>query len=76
MVNHANRSCRPDAPGRNPTPDEIRMGRFAAGLTQTAAGALIYSSCRAWQQWEAGDRRMHPSAWELFVLKTKIRDTI
>lgn len=54
-----------------PTPQQIRAAREAAGLTQTKAGELLHSTCRAWQQWEAGDRRMHPAFWELFRLKSK-----
>lgn len=55
----------------NPTPAQIRSARIAAGLTQTQAAALIYSSLRSWQQWEAGDRRMHPGLFELFKIKCK-----
>lgn len=55
----------------NPTPSEIRTAREAAGLTQTEAGSLIYSSMRAWQEWEAGTRRMHPGLWELWQLKVE-----
>lgn len=40
------------------------------GLTQTEAAALIWCSLRAWQQWEAGDRRMHAAFWELFTAKS------
>jgi putative transcriptional regulator len=53
-----------------PTPAEVRAAREAAGLTQTAAATLIHSTMRAWQEWEAGNRRMHPGLWELFRLKT------
>lgn len=49
-----------------PTPHEIRAAREAAGLTQTAAAALIYRTLRGWQEWEAGNRRMSPALWELF----------
>lgn len=56
----------------NPAPEAIKAAREAAGLTQTAAAALVYSTCRAWQKWEAGDARMHPAIFELFTLKTKI----
>jgi DNA-binding transcriptional regulator YiaG len=41
----------------------------AAGLSQTAAAEMLRTTCRTWQQWEAGDRRMHPAFWELFRLK-------
>lgn len=68
MANHPNRKN----PGMkdSPPPEAIRAGREAAGLSQTAAGEVIYSSLRAWQQWEAGDRRMHPALWELFQIKS------
>lgn len=52
-----------------PTPDAIRAARKAAGLTQTQAAALIYCTMRAWQDWEAGKRSMHPAMWELWQIK-------
>jgi DNA-binding transcriptional regulator YiaG len=52
--------------GHNPQPADIRAARLSAGLTQTQAASLVHSSLRAWQQWEAGDRRMHPAFWHLF----------
>ena len=54
-----------------PEPDEIRAARAAAGLTQTEAGDVVHASLRTWQQWEAGDRKMHPGLFELFKLKTR-----
>ena len=54
-----------------PVPDDIRAARTAAGLTQTKAGDLVHASLRTWQQWEAGDRKMHPGLFELFKLKTR-----
>lgn len=68
MTNHPNRG--PQGHSSNPTPDEIKAAREAAGLTQTAAGELVHTTCRGWQLWEAGDRRMHPAFWELFQIKT------
>lgn len=56
-------SKRKDAPGRNPSPDEIRAAREAAGLSQTAAAEICYSTLRSWQNWEAGAARMHPAIW-------------
>ena len=70
MTNHPNRSGAPRA-GSNPSPTEVRSAREAAGLSQTAAGALVYASLRAWQTWESGDRRMHPAIWELWEIKAK-----
>lgn len=54
----------------NPTPEDFKSARIAAGLTQTEAANIIHSTCRSVQQWEAGDRRIHPGLWELFLLKT------
>lgn len=72
MSNHPNRSRRKDAPGHNPRPVEIRAARHAAGLTQANAAKLVLSSLRAWEDWEAGRRRMHPAFWELFKLKLQL----
>jgi putative transcriptional regulator len=71
MANHPNRSKGRDNPASNPSPEEITAARLAANLTQTQAGALVYSALRTWQQWEAGERRMHPAFWELFNLKVR-----
>lgn len=58
-----------------PTINEILAARTAAGLTQTAAAAVIYSTLRTWQDWEGGQSSMHEGLFELFILKTKkIRD--
>jgi putative transcriptional regulator len=67
MTSHPNRSSSTAA--GNPTPAAVRAAREAAGLTQTQAAHLIHSTLRAWQEWEAGNRRMHPGLWELFQSK-------
>ena len=54
-----------------PSPAEIRAAREAAGLTQSQAAALVRSGLRSWQQWESGDRKMHPAFWELFRIKVR-----
>jgi putative transcriptional regulator len=53
----------------SPTPEQIKEARRKAGLSQTTAAALIYSTLRTWQDWEAGIAKMHPGLWELFRLK-------
>ncbi|ARL77616.1 helix-turn-helix domain-containing protein [Burkholderia pseudomallei] len=53
-----------------PTPAQVRAARDAAGLTQTAAGALVHVDLRSWQRWESGERTMHVAFWELFLIKT------
>lgn len=67
MSNHPNRGKKTAA--SNPTPDEIRETRDEFNFTQTEAAAMVRTTLRNWQQWEAGDRRMHPGLWELFQIK-------
>lgn len=69
MANHPNRSKQKPSKSRNPTPEEISGARESSGLTQEAAATLVHSKLRSWQQWEAGDRRMHPAFFELFNMK-------
>ena len=56
-------------PTSTPSPAQIRALRRAVGLTQTKAGALIYSPLRTWQDWEAGIAAMPPALFALFTLK-------
>lgn len=49
-----------------PTPEQIRAAREGAGLTQTDAGDLVFSTLRTWQNWESGIRPMSPAMWALF----------
>jgi DNA-binding transcriptional regulator YiaG len=52
-----------------PPARQIRSAREAAGLSRSAAAALIYKSMRAWEKWEQGDRAMDPALWELWRIK-------
>ena len=54
----------------SPAGERVRELRQLAGLSQPAAAALIYSTKRTWQDWEAGKSSMHPGLWELFLIKT------
>ena len=56
----------------SPTPESIIAARSATGLSQTKAAELVHAKLRTWQQWEAGDRTMHPGFWELFRIKTAL----
>lgn len=56
------------ARGEEPTRRQVRAARERTGLTQAEAAALIYCSASGWQQWELGQRRMHPAFFELFVM--------
>lgn len=67
MPNHPNRG--PAGPFSNPTPLQVAEARKAAGMTQSEAAQAVRGTMRAWQEWEAGNRRMHPGLWELFQLK-------
>jgi len=68
MTSHPNRG--PKGPASNPAPEAIRAAREAARMTQTEAALLVHASLRAWQQWEAGDRRMNPGLWSLFRIRS------
>ncbi|MES2349110.1 MAG: helix-turn-helix transcriptional regulator [Pseudomonadota bacterium] len=54
-----------------PTKQTVKATREALGLTQEEAGAMVYTSRRSWQDWEGGQRSVHPGLWELFLIKTK-----
>lgn len=64
-----NRNSGPKGPTGNPSPAEIRAARESVWLSQTAAADLIHCTLRGWQEWEAGNRRMHPAFWELWRIK-------
>lgn len=69
-----------------PTPQEVREARKAAGLTQAQAAALISpaqgkSSYRAWQVYEVeigqpDHRAISLPTWELFLLLTDQHTTM
>jgi putative transcriptional regulator len=71
MANHPNRNKRSDSFSRTRSPEEIIAARDRADLTQTDAAKVVHASLRGWQQWEKGDRRMHPAFFELFIIKTE-----
>jgi len=59
---------------KSPTPEEIKEARIAAGLTQAQAANKIFSdSYRSWQNYESGERSMHPAIWWCFLKRTKHR---
>ena len=55
--------------GQVPTPFQIKIAR--GELSQSQAASLIYTTQARWSNYENGKSRMHPAAWELFLLKTK-----
>jgi hypothetical protein len=67
MTGHPNRGA--GRAGGNPSPEQIREFRRASGLSAAQAGALVHTVGRVWQQWESGERRMHPAFWELARIK-------
>ena len=52
---------------RQATQDTLGLG---IGAAQDKCAALVYTNRLAWQQWEAGERRMPPALWELAKKKT------
>ena len=39
------------------------------GLTPAEAAKRVYAAAGAWQQWEAGERPMHPVFWRTFRIE-------
>lgn len=64
----------------NPSPDDVKKVREAVqtsmsiGITaaQDWCAAALHTKRRPWQQWETGDRAMHPAFWELLKIKTAL----
>ena len=53
----------------SPKPEALVELRAAYGYTQTEAAELCRVTLRAWQWWEAGQRRMPVANWELLLIK-------
>jgi len=45
--------------------------KMGLGITtaQDWCAEQVHTTRRVWQQWESGDRRMHPAFWDLFSIK-------
>ena len=77
MPTHPNRSKRNAKSAANPDPDSIRALRVATlrpdlrPLTQANAAAMIHCTPRAWEDWEAGRRKMHPAFWQYFQTQAR-----
>lgn len=55
---------------RQPTPENIRKARKNLGLSELAAGELIYVSRESWRLYEKGTTKIKLGLWELFLFKT------
>lgn len=55
----------------NPTPENIKSARTVAGLTQNEAAQVVHVNLRTWQKYEAGNQKMMPGLYELFLIKTE-----
>jgi DNA-binding transcriptional regulator YiaG len=69
-MSHPNRSKVNRSTASNPSTTEIRAARDRAGLDEAAAARVVYSSEKFWKECEAGEKRMHPATFELFLIKT------
>jgi DNA-binding XRE family transcriptional regulator len=54
---------------KSPSPQKLKEVRAAMGFTQSEAAEMVHVSLRAWQLWEAGDRKIPPGLWELCIIK-------
>lgn len=57
-----------------PSAQQVRDLRITSTLTQEEAAAVVYLSRSGWQKVEAGQRKLHPALWELWQLKTGMKD--
>jgi putative transcriptional regulator len=57
---------------KSPTAELLKKTRIVLGYTQKEAAEMVHVSLRAWQLWEAGDRKMPPGLWELCVIKAGV----
>lgn len=55
------------AGGHVPSITEIKRAR--GHLSQRVAASVVYTNERTWRTYELGKSRMHPSMWELFLIK-------
>ena len=64
----------------SPLPEDIKSARESIqavkriGITaaQDWCAEQVRTTRRVWQQWENGDRGMHPAFWELFRIKSAL----
>lgn len=75
-MSHPNRSKNNPSQARNPKPEEILRLRLSAQLTPSEAAKLVHSSQVAWEQWETGERPMHPTFWRLFRQRTTRKTSV
>lgn len=57
----------------HPMPEQIKKARLDAGLTQTEAEEMVYTSTQ-WHLYENGAIKMKTAPWELFKLKIKLNE--
>lgn len=58
----------------SPTPAQLREARKAMGFTMKECAELINATYKRWWEWEAGSRKMKRNSWELFLLKTGLKE--
>jgi len=57
--------------------NELQQARINAGLTQSEAAALVYTTERTWRKWEIGEitgkseKNNYKARSELFMFKVK-----
>ena len=64
---------------RHPDPKQVVAIRESyqeyanTGITkaQEYCATQLHTGLRTWQQWERGERKMHPAFWELINIKIK-----
>ena len=60
---------------KRPTPVEIKAVRTLTGLTQQKAAEVVHRADSArWREWEGGKYEIDLAVWELFLMKTGLRN--
>jgi len=64
----------PDSPAEIKTQRESVQAALGLGITaaQDLCAASLHTTRRAYQQWERGERRMHPAFCELLRIKVAL----
>lgn len=54
-----------------PSHDQVKAARHNSGLTQQKSAEAVHQADSSnWRSYESGKTKMHPAAWELYLLKT------
>lgn len=60
---------------KQPTTSDIKDVRMRAGLSQQRSADLVHRADGSrWREWEGGKYQIDMAVWELYLLKTGLRE--